>query len=203
MKKSKLYIVLGLLVIFIINTILVVTDKYIVFDNLIHNNVIKLYSETTTKVMKIFTFCGSTAFIVGLACGLFIVFIIKKRKSFAFTSVSVLIVSTLVNNIIKIIIRRPRPIYMTVVENTFSYPSGHMMASTTLYGFLIYMLLKSNYPKKYKIIYGTMFSILILLVGISRIYLGAHFFSDVFGGMIMSVILLIAFSMINDRTKWI
>ena len=203
MKKSKLYIVISLSVLFIINTILVMTNKYVSFDNFIHNSVIKLHSEITTKVMKAFTFCGSTSFIVGLALGLFIIYLIKKRKVYAFTTVGVLIISTVINNVIKLIIRRPRPIYMAVVENTFSYPSGHMMASTTLYGFLMYLLIKSHYPKKYKIFYSVILGILILCVGISRIYLGAHYFSDIFGGALMSLIILIVFSMINDKKKWL
>ena len=203
MKKSKLYIVICLIVLFIINTILVVTNKYVAFDNFIHNSVIKLHSEVTTKVMKAFTFCGSTSFIVGVAIGIFIIYLIKKRKAYAFTTVGILIVSTILNNVIKLIIRRPRPIYMTVIENTFSYPSGHMMASTTLYGFLIYLLIKSHYPKKYKIYYGIILGLLILCVGISRIYLGAHYFSDIFGGALLSLALLVIFSMINDKKNWI
>ena len=203
MKKNKLCIIISLLVIFIINTILVVCHKYERFDAFIHNSVMKLHSELTTRVMKTFTFCGSTAFIVGLALGLFIVIMIKKRKSVAFSTVGTLIVSTLANNIIKLIIRRPRPVYMTVVENTFSYPSGHKMASTTLYGFLIYLIVKSDMPRKYKIFYGTALGILILCVGMSRIYLGAHYFSDIFGGFILSLSLLLIFTCINDKKKWV
>ena len=203
MKKNKLYVFISLLVLFIINTILVVCHKYEAIDDFVHHNVLKLHSELTTKVMKTFTICGCTAFIVGLATGLFIIFLIKKRKNLAFTSVSVLIISTLINNVIKLIIRRPRPSYMTVVENTFSYPSGHMMASTTLYGFLIYLIIKSHIPKKYKIFYGTFLGLLIICVGISRIYLGAHYFSDIFGGALMSMAILVLFSYINDYKKWI
>ena len=203
MKKNKVYSLVILIFLFIINTILVVTHKYVSFDNFIHNSVIKLHSEITTKAMKVFTMCGSTAFIVGLTCGLFIILLVKNRKTYAFTTAGILIISTIINNVIKIIVRRPRPIYMTVVENTFSYPSGHMMASTTLYGFLIYLLIKSHYPKKYKVFYSIALGLLILCVGISRIYLGAHYFSDIFGGALMSLSLLVIFSMINDKKKWI
>ena len=204
MKKNKLRVFITLIIVFILNTILVVTGKYLSFDNFIHHSVIKLHSEVTTKVMKGLTFCGSTSFIVGLACGLFIIFLIKKRKNLAFTSVSVLIVSTIINNVVKLIIRRPRPAYMPIgLEKSFSYPSGHTMASVTLYGFLIYLIIKSNYPKRYKVFYSCIFSLLIMGVGISRIYLGAHYFSDVFGGMILSLSILVLFAFINDKQKWI
>ena len=203
MKKNKLIAFSILIILFIINTVLVINNKYIEIDNFVHNTVLKTHSEVTTKVMKAFTFCGSTAFVVGLAAGVFVVLLYKKKKNIAFSFASTLIVSTIVNNVIKLIIRRPRPVYMTVVENTFSYPSGHMMASTTVYGFFIYLFLKSNYPKKYKVIYSIFLTLLILLIGTSRIYLGAHYFSDIFGGGIMSLALLTLFAYFNDKKKWI
>ena len=203
MKKNKLIAFSVLIILFIINTVLVINNKYIEIDNFVHNTVLKTHSEVTTKVMKACIFCGSTAFVVGLAAGVFLVLLYKKKKNIAFSFASTLIVSTIVNNVIKLIIRRPRPVYMTVVENTFSYPSGHMMASTTVYGFFIYLFLKSNYPKKYKVIYSIFLTLLILLIGTSRIYLGAHYFSDIFGGGIMSLALLVLFAYFNDKKKWI
>ena len=203
MKKSKLYLIVFLIIVFIINTVLVMTNSYEKTDDIIHNTILHLHSEMTTKIMHGITFLGSTLFIVLLAIALFILFLWKKRKVYAYTTASILIISTLINNIIKIIIRRNRPTYMTVVENSFSYPSGHMMASTTLYGFLAYLIIKSKMPKKYKILYSSLFILLILLVGSSRIYLGAHFFSDILGAALVSSILLLTFDYINDSKKWL
>lgn len=192
MKKNKKIITpIILIILFAINSLLVILHKTEGIDDFVHSLVLKSYSEVTTKVMKIFTFMGSTIFIVALCAILFITFLVLKKKITAFKCLGNLVLSTALNNVIKLIIRRPRPVYMTVVENTFSYPSGHMMASTTLYGFLIILVLNSNISKLYKTIYTSLLTILILLVGISRIYLGAHYFSDVFGGALLSTALLI------------
>ena len=139
MKKinKKIFIPISLLLLFIINTILVISNKVSLIDKSIHDFIIKFSSEVTTTIMKIFTFFGSTIFIVILSIILFIIFIILKQKDKAFKTAGAIIISTIINNIIKIIIRRPRPEYITVVEKTFSYPSGHTMASTTLYGILL------------------------------------------------------------------
>ena len=203
MKKinKKIFIPISLLLLFIINTILVITNKVSFIDKSIHDFIIKFSSEVTTTIMKIFTFFGSTIFIVILSIILFIIFIILKQKDKAFKTAGAIIISTIINNIVKIIIRRPRPEYITVVEKTFSYPSGHTMASTTLYGILLYLLLKSNLNKTYKIGFGIILGNLPLLVGISRIYLGAHFFTDVFGGYLLSGIILTIVYYIDEIKK--
>ena len=69
-----------------------------------------------------------------------------------------------------------------------------------LCGFLIYFILKSKISKTYKIIFSVILCIIPLLVGISRIYLGAHFFSDVFGGALLSSMLLSSIDIIYDKT---
>ncbi|MDD5865937.1 MAG: phosphatase PAP2 family protein [bacterium] len=203
MKKinKKIFIPIILLLLFIINTILVTTNKVTFIDKSIYGFIIKYSSEVTTTIMKIITFFGSTIWIVVLSILIFIMFLVLKQKDKSYKIAGSIILSTIINNIVKIIIRRPRPEYMTVVEKTFSYPSGHTMASTTLYGILLYLLLKSNLKKTYKIVFGIILGILPLLVGISRIYLGAHFFTDVFGGYLLSGLILTIIYYIDEIKK--
>lgn len=200
MKNKKYYIPFTLLVLFITNSILVINNKYVSIDDSVHNFIMKFSSEMTTTFMKIFTFLGSTPFITGLCVLVFVILLYKKQKEYAYKSAGILVISTLINNIVKVIVRRPRPEYITVVENTFSYPSGHTMASVTLYGFLIYFILKSKISKTYKIVFSIVLGIIPVLVGISRIYLGAHYFSDVFGGALLSIMLLSSIDIIYDKT---
>lgn len=202
MKNKKYYLIGFLSLIFIINTILVICKVYNPVDSFIHDMFMRLYSSSTTKIMKIFTFFGSTLFIIILSVLLFIFFLLRKKKSHAITTVGLIITSTLINNIVKLIIRRPRPtLNVMVIEKSFSYPSGHTMASTTIYGFLIYLIIKSNISMSNKILFTSLLSLLILLVASSRIYLGAHFFSDVFGGCLLSSVIILVFSIIDDKKK--
>lgn len=201
MKNKKYYIPFTLLILFIINSLLVVNNKYNVIDKNIHDFVIKFSSETMTKIMKVFTFLGSTPFIIGLCILIFIILMLLKKKEYAFKCAGILVISTLLNNIVKVIIRRPRPEYITVIENTFSYPSGHTMASVTLYGFLIYYLFKTKISKSYKILFSILLGIIPFVVAISRIYLGAHYFSDVFGAMLLSLALLTSIDLLYDKVK--
>lgn len=114
--------------------------------------------------------------------------LIKKWKYVAQITV-VLLLATLSNMMLKRFIDRARPeIEHLVSVKTLSYPSGHAMSSMAFYGFLIYLVYKLGIHKIYKGLLILFLSILILSIGISRIYLGVHFPSDVAGGWIAGAI---------------
>ena len=88
----------------------------------------------------------------------------------------------LVNRLLKLLIHRSRPIRV-VHESTFSFPSGHAMAATIGYGMLAYVMATYWRPRGLKRRYLYLSAtILALAVGVSRIYLGVHFPTDVIGG---------------------
>jgi len=199
MKNKNIILSLTFLGVFLINTILVVTNIYAPVDDFVHNLVMQLYCDASTIFFKGITFLGSTVFIVAFSLALFIIFLLKKKNIKAYFLAALIIISTIINNVIKLLVRRPRPEYMMVTESTFAYPSGHTMASATLYGLLIVLILQSNLSKFNKIFYVTFLILLILLIGLSRIYLGAHYFSDVIGSIILSTSILFAYLHISKK----
>ena len=99
-----------------------------------------------------------------------------------------------INYIVKNIFRRPRPIDINLITETgFSLPSSHAMVSVSFYGFLMYYVYKLDINKKKKILLEVILSILIILIGISRVYLGVHYASDVLAGMTLSIFYYILF----------
>ena len=68
-----------------------------------------------------------------------------------------------------------------------------------MYGFLIYLILKYVKSKKIKIITVTFLTLIILLIGVSRIYLGVHYTSDVIAGFDISVSYLIIYTSIVNK----
>ena len=92
---------------------------------------------------------------------------------------------------IKEIVTRPRPTVAlhAVVEDGWSFPSGHATAAVALYGFLIYATWKFA-PAPWRMPLTLLFSAIILLVGFSRMYLGVHYASDVIGGFAVGAIFL-------------
>ena len=120
--------------------------------------------------------------------------ILIKNKKIGVSIFSNLAIITALNQLLKNILQRPRPTEYRIIEETgYSFPSGHSMISMALYGYIIYLIYKyvtNKYIKWFSIV---LLSILICSIGISRIYLGVHYTSDVLGGFLISVSYLVIY----------
>jgi len=202
--KNRKWVILGLTILFVILTILVKTNLIEAFDNYFYSLITFKINDSFTNIYKVITFLGSTEFIVFLFLFFLILFIILKRKNTGLIISGVLIISTIINNLIKIIIMRARPEVLTFVEeHSYSFPSGHTMASVSMYGILLYLVLKSKMNSKLKILLSSILSMLPIFVALSRVYLGAHFMSDVIGAFIVSITLLLIETYYIDKKKWL
>ena len=203
MNKKNIIIVIICLVILFLFLALLLTDNISSFDNNIYNLVISFKSNITTYVFKFFTLLCSTEFIIGMVVGLLIVSIITKNLDKGlFFSLNIGICA-LLNQFVKFIIHRPRPEGINMIkENGFSFPSGHSMLSMAFYGMLIYLINKSNLNKAIKIILDIILVLFIILTGISRIYLGVHYASDVCAAYALALAYLIIYiSIANKKMK--
>lgn len=151
----------------------------------------KTITPINTYIMIGVSLFGSASVLIGITV---ILWLMCKDKKISKYIILNLILVFVLNRLIKIIVRRPRPeVIALITENGYSFPSAHSMVSFAFYGFIIYLMLKESKSKKQKIIYGVFLSILILLIGISRIYLGVHYATDVIGGFLIALIYLIIF----------
>lgn len=198
MKKGKEYLFLILLIsAFTFVLFCVLSGNTKAFDMSVYKFITFYKTDTITSIFKFITFFGSTFFIVFL-CILFLIIFWKNKKGYLISIC--LIVSTFLNNVIKVMVRRDRPFeLMLVKENTFSFPSGHTMASLSMYGLLIYFIYNSNLSKNAKVILISFLALLTLSIAISRIYLGAHYATDVIAGILLSLVWLICFVKIIEK----
>ncbi|GLX68670.1 phosphatase PAP2 family protein [Paenibacillus glycanilyticus] len=166
---------------------LVSGQRIAAFDHRITNMVRSSQSDAMTILMKGFTDLGAGFWviitIVLFAGGLGL---IGYRRELIFY-LGVIGGSALLNLLLKVIFQRARPDINRIVEATgFSFPSGHSMSAFTLYGITIYFLwkhLKIGWMRVTVIAIGI---VIIAMIGISRIYLGVHYPSDVLGGYLVS-----------------
>lgn len=136
-----------------------------------------------TSLMKFFTFLGSPIVVIIITL-LAVTYLKKKRFSLESYLVATSLAGTrILNELFKQIFRRNRPDVNRLVEAAgFSFPSGHAMVSTALYGLLAYLLWKNSVGHPLRLLTAYALILTVLLTGISRIYLGVHYPSDVMAG---------------------
>lgn len=175
-----------------------VFNKDIVKCDIIGYSIIKSFiNSSNTQVMKVITWFGSATCLILLTI---ILFIVLKNKITGFLIAINLVIVTILNQLLKFVLQRPRPDdYRLIDESGYSFPSGHSMISMAFYGFLIYLIYKNVKNKYLKTFLISFLSILIIMIGISRIYLGVHYTSDVCAGFLVSISYLVLY--INFANK--
>ena len=141
-------------------------------------------SPNMTKLAIFLSEIGSIKYILPI-CIIISVLLLMKHKVLDVIFLFIMLFSVrLLNNQLKDIFTRERPNFNAVYEAShYSFPSGHSMNSIATYSFLYYVvssqILKTD-NQRYVFMLGTI--VLIIFIGISRIYLGVHYLTDVLAG---------------------
>lgn len=179
------------ILIFVIIVRLLLSDQISTFDNFIYKYVTYFKNDYVTYFFKFMSFLASTTFLLFLT--VFIMIFIRKKNFGFYVGLNILL-CFLLNQCTKLIFTRSRPELINLIdENGYSFPSGHSMVSLAFYGFFIYVIFHKKYSKKKKLLLSIPFAILVFLIGISRIYLGVHYASDVLAGFALSMAYLIIY----------
>lgn len=198
MKKKYLIIISILLLIFLSMLGVVLFDKNLVFDSSIYDALIRFRCSFLDKFFKIITWFGNPVTIIGVV----VIFIaIFRNKDSLLLTISALD-SVIVNTIIKHIVKRDRPnILRLVSESGYSFPSGHAMIAVCVYGFLFYLAMIRIKNKYLRWVSCFILGFLILGIGISRIYVGVHYASDIIAGYALAGIEIILLIQCEDIIK--
>lgn len=196
MKKFSIFVVVLCLILFSIICYGVLSYDSLVIDTKVYSFITNnIMNYGLTPILKAITELGGVAFTV--LAGVLIFMFCKKNRWFITID---LVGVTLVNQVIKHIIRRPRPNVLRLVEESgYSFPSGHSMVSMAFYGIIIYLVYKNVSNKYLKWILIILLSLLILSIGFSRIYVGVHYFTDVAGGFLLGLAYLIIYINIYNK----
>ena len=192
-KKNLKWVVLFICLVGFLALAENVFNKEIMNGDIIGYKLISTFviSDFVTPIAKFITNFGGAIF---LSIATVMLFLLIKNKKIGLSIISNIVIITILNQLLKRILQRPRPTEFRIVEETgYSFPSGHSMVSMAFYGYLIYLIyryIKNKYVKRTLI---TILSILICLIGISRIYLGVHYTSDVLGGFLISISYLVVY----------
>lgn len=157
------------------------------FDYVVNEYVHSFRSADLTPIVMLITNLGSIyAYLVLIPIIMFMLFVKGKSWKISLQSAIVLLSSFLLNLAIKWFIGRPRPFadHQLIEANFYSYPSGHAMSAVGFYGFLIYLVIKYFRGGWIRRLLIGLLLFLIMAIGMSRIYLGVHYPTDVLAGFI-------------------
>lgn len=191
MNKNAKFIILSLSLIlfFTLGYMVKGSTEGILFDltimEYIHNNT----NPLLLSIMNFISFIGSENFLIPITAMVISYTLIKKKYYIS----KLLLISTLgsysLNYILKQIFQRSRPFeYFLVNQGGLSFPSGHSMVTMTLYSTIAFLLAEKLQDKGKKGLIYIITFVMICLMGISRIYLGVHWPTDVIGGYLAGYI---------------
>jgi undecaprenyl-diphosphatase len=197
-KRNILFLLLGVFLLsWVLFRLWVVTDgkTAAAWDYFILNRIRQTQNLIFDKFFSFLTNFGSDVFVVVTFLVLIVFLFRKNRKRAAVTVFLTLVGSGLMVKFLKSLFGRPRPFgcdFGILGESCFSFPSYHSMASFYFYGMLFYLI--TRFVKLRKSVFlslGLLFLVLNFLIGLSRIYLGFHFPSDVLAGYLLGGIWLL------------
>jgi len=195
-RKNKfifLIISLCLLIVTIFSSLVIIHDSLYI-DSLVYEFLINnLRCDFVDSFMINITKLGDTNYVLLISGILFFIFLFSiKDKFLSFMFIFSVSAVAGINQGLKLIIKRDRPDILRLVEiGGYSFPSGHAMVSTILYGliaYIVYKLVNRKWLRNFLVFINVL---VILLIGISRIYLGVHYFTDVFCGFLISSIFIV------------
>jgi membrane-associated phospholipid phosphatase len=158
-------------------------DKLVAVDLAIANALYEAATPTSIFVYQLISLAGLPGlWILGILVGVFLMRSGQRLRLAVW--IIALVGGILLNDLLKFIFARERPAFVTplVIEQNFSFPSGHAMMALIGYGLLAYFVWDRLRNRYWRIVLVFAISLLVILIGISRMTLGVHYLSDVVAG---------------------
>jgi undecaprenyl-diphosphatase len=162
-------------------------------------------SPGLTQAAKAVSLLGSVVFLAFASVCAAIVFFVKRWPDAILGLALTMLGGSLLNILLKRFFQRQRPIYENpLVElTTFAFPSGHTMGATLFYMFLAAIVAYAMKSRRVRVLAFACAMALVALIGATRIYLGAHFFTDVLGAIAAGLAwLAFCWTAVETLRKW-
>ena len=168
-------------------------EKKETFDQHAFDFLAKYVSDINTNVMQVFTFLGTHTFLIPANLALVAWFLfIKKHRWYSIHVPVVALSSLLLMFLLKMIFHRDRPLTpLLEAAQGYSFPSGHATMSITFYGLIIFLVWQNEKSVLLKWLLTILLALLIISIGISRVYLRVHYASDVLAGFCVGLMWLL------------
>lgn len=171
---------------------LLASDPIVAVDTRLDNLLFAFREPTMVKLFLWVSQLGRGTIVVAVALTVCGILALWRRQRYILPFLVTLGGSTATALLGKVAFQRPRPAGVAVYrEWSYSFPSGHAVIATALYGFVVYLLWRrtAQWGQRLNIFFAGF--VLMLALGFSRLYLGVHFLSDVLGGYLLGLLWLI------------
>ena len=211
MKRFRVEIIVGIIAIIMFALIAIFT--FVIgpanMDTVVYEFIASWRNNFTISFFKIFTHIAGKIVTIALVIMLAFVLINRKKSTYKtyvkhekwnnflnlimpwlIFALSILLV-TILFFILKAVFARVRPVdWFLIYESGYSFPSGHTSTAVAMYGALALIINNSINKKWLKILVWIIFISITILVGISRIFLGVHYFTDILGGLFLGILVI-------------
>jgi membrane-associated phospholipid phosphatase len=187
----------------------IIEQEEILIDDFVYSFASNLNETFLYDAMEWITEIGSVWFIT-VASVVVILYLLlsKKSKWYSLFFIINIVGIGLLTKIFKMLFERERPDLLEQYDGVgYSFPSGHTTGAIAFYGFIIYLISKSEWKKRWKITFISLLTLLILTIAMSRIVLSVHFFTDIVAGLSLGFswlvinILLLRFVLFRKKRK--
>jgi undecaprenyl-diphosphatase len=163
------------------------------FDVMADNFITRYINDGNTQIMQVFSLLGDHRFLIPANLVLICYFLfIKKHRWYSIKVPAVAISGVVLMFLLKFIFHRERPLTpLLEPARGLSFPSGHSLMSFTFYGLLIFLVWKNIEHRLLSSILITALLLIIMFIGISRVYLEVHYATDVIAGFCMGLMWLV------------
>jgi undecaprenyl-diphosphatase len=171
------------------------------FDDWSRSAIHQFTSPDLTSVMRVVTALGTPSLLFGLSLITAIGFAIAKKYRAMILLIATMVGATILDQVLKLSFHRarPEPFFDIVSPGSFSFPSGHALASFCFYSTIAVLISRRTAYRSVRVVTWTLAVLLVLLIGLSRIYLGVHYATDVLAGYSAAFIWVMIIAAV-DRT---
>ncbi|MBI5412243.1 LssY C-terminal domain-containing protein [Candidatus Peregrinibacteria bacterium] len=157
-----------------------------------------------TNIFLWITFLGSAYALISFAFSFSLILWIRNRARFILPLWLTLLGSEMTALFLKSTLNNLQPIINKHWQDFFSFSFVHTTGTIAFYGFITYLLVRRTTRQEWKTKINFLFggSIFVFLVGISRLYLGAYFFTDILGGYLLGILWLVIGIMLAEWSRW-
>lgn len=169
-----------------------ILDRITAFDIFVYEYVLTHRSEMGIKIFSLITHCGDPLTLSIFFGLILLVLLWKKKPNQIYIMAVIFLFSWSAMQFLKSFFQRNRPAGADTLLKVigFSFPSGHAMVSTSFYGLILFNI-SNRINIKYRLFVYLIGGGFIILIGVSRVYLGVHYLSDVIGGFILGSLILV------------